>query len=116
MEFKREYLVEWAQPSKGYKEAYKLWLWYFYHCELYDSRICTGKNQYDDYVPMTNMEYKLINQNAIEKLHSIQYKRKSLECEGIYITENDWLLAKRNFSRYKLKALENEYKHYFENE
>ncbi|MDD2495979.1 MAG: hypothetical protein PHE29_12400 [Tissierellia bacterium] len=111
--FKREYLCEWFKPSESYQEAYKLWLWYNYHCELYDSQICTGRNEYEDYIPTTSEEYKLINTNAYKNLQHIKSERKRLERENIFITEADWLEAKKELSKYKLKGLEEEYKHYF---
>ncbi len=111
--FKREYLCKWTEPSKEYQEAYKLWLWYNYQCELYDSKICTGKNEYEDYMPASNLEYKLVNENACANLKIINKERKRLEEKGIYITSNDWLAAKKELCRYKLKALGKEYEYYF---
>lgn len=112
--FEREYLCQWLEPSKEYQEAYKLWLWYFYQCELYDSQICTGRNKYEDYMPASGLEFQLINKNAGNNLRYINEKRRELVAQGIFITNDDWKRAKEHFSRYKLKGLEEEYKHYFE--
>jgi len=114
--FKREYLCQWIEPSKEYQEAYKLWLWYFYNCELYDSIICTGRNEYEDFMPRTNEEMRLININASNNLRYIQTQRKNLKETGININEEDWNSAKRNFDRYKLQSLQEEYNHYFNKE
>lgn len=114
--FEREYLCQWLEPSAEYHEAYKLWLWYNYQCELYDSKICTGKNKYEDYMPTSSEEYRLSRSNASTNLRIIQDERKKLEQKGIYISGVDWLSAKKHFSRYKLKGLEEEYKYYFENQ
>lgn len=95
--------------SQSYNEAYKLWLWYNYQCELYDSRICTGKNEYEDYMPRTTEEFKLININARHNLKYIENERRRLKEKGIYITDEDWFACKNYFGRYKLKALEREY-------
>jgi hypothetical protein len=111
--FKAEYLCEWTGPSKEYQEAYKLWLWYNYRCELYDSKVCTGKNEYEDYMPASSEEYRLSASNASNNLRIIQDKRNKLKEKGIYINGEDWQSAKKHFSRYKLKALEEEYKYYF---
>ena len=37
-----------------------------YHdsCDAYDDRICSGKNEYGESTPRTNVEFQLINQNA----------------------------------------------------
>ena len=111
--FKREYLCEWIENT-SYTEAYKLWLWYNYHCELYNSKICTGSNEYGDYMPASDLEYKLIRQNAFKNLQIIQNERIALEQKGEIISERDWLQAKEHLCRHKLKALEEEYKYYFE--
>ncbi|NMB28376.1 MAG: hypothetical protein GX987_10055 [Tissierellia bacterium] len=111
--FKREYYCEWIR-SKEYQEAHKLWLWYNYHCELYDSKICTGSNEYEDYIPVSGVEFKLINQNAIRNLKHIQKERENLKYNGVNISDKDWNLAKKHFYNYKLKALEEEYKYYFQ--
>lgn len=113
--FKREYLCEWLENT-GYTEAYKLWLWYNYHCELYDSKVCTGSNEYEDYVPASIDEHRLVNKNSYQNFQYIQAKKESLKREGINITDEDWQSAKRHFSRYKLKALEEEYEKYFNKE
>ena len=112
--FQNEYLCKWVEPSEEYKEACKLWLWYNYHCELYDSKICTGKNEYEDYMPASTEEYRLSRSNAYINLKIIQDERSKLKEKGIYISGDDWLSAKKHFSRYKLKGLEEEYKYYFE--
>jgi hypothetical protein len=110
--FKREYYCKW-KPSKEYEEAYKLWLWYNYHCEKFDSQHCTNGNEYEDYMPASGTELRLVNQNAYHNLQYINNKRKELSKQDIIITESDWLDAKKHLCRYKLKALEEEYKHYF---
>jgi len=114
--FQNEYLCKWLEPSQEYQEACKLWLWYNYQCDLYDSKICTGKNEYEDYMPASSEEYKLSRSNAFTNLKIIQDERRKLKEKGIYITEDDWLSAKKHFSRYKLKGLEEEYKYYFKEE
>ena len=111
--FEREYLCQWLEPSVEYQEAYKLWLWYNYQCELYDSQICTGKNEYEDYVPVSGLEFQLINKNAGINFRYINEKRKELMTQGIFISNDDWQKAKKHFSRYKLKSLKEEYKYYF---
>lgn len=110
--FKREYLYEWVE-NKGYMEAYKLWLWYNYHCESFDSKVCTGSNEYEEHMPASIDEHRLINKNSYQNFQYIQAKRKSLNREGVNINDKDWQAAKSHFSRYKLKALEEEYKKYF---
>ena len=114
--FKREYLCKWLEPSKEYQEAYKLWLWYNYQCELYDSKVCTGKNEYEDYMPVTQDEYRASNINASNVMRYIGNERRKLKQQEIIISDEDWQSAKKHFSRYKLKALEEEYKYYFEME
>ena len=111
--FKREYLCEWV-GNAGYTEAYKLWLWYNYHCELYDSKICTGKNEYEDYMPASIEEHRMVNSHAFRQLKHIEHERSRLRKQGIDIRDEDWQSAKKHFYRYKLKALKEEYKCYFE--
>jgi len=111
--FKNEYYCKW-HLSKEYQEAYKLWLWYNYQCELFDSQVCTGRNEYEDYMPATDLEFKLSNKNAANYFNYILGKRKELKEQGIVISEEEWQSAKRYFSRHKLKSLEEEYKHYFD--
>jgi len=113
--FKREYLCEWLEPSLEYQEAYKLWLWYNYQCELYDSKICTGKSKYESYTPATPYERQASYTNAKNVLFYIENERKYLREQGIFITEEDWQSAKRHFNnhKYKLRGLEEEYKYYF---
>lgn len=113
--FKREYLCEWV-GNTGYTEAYKLWLWYHYHCESYDSKVCTGSNEYEGYMPASIDEHRLINKNAYQNLQYIQTKRGLLKREGVNISNEDWQNAKKHFSRYKLKALKEEYRTYFKEE
>lgn len=111
--FKREYLGKWIEPSIEYQEAYKLWLWYNYKCELFDSIVCTGKNKYEDYMPASSEEQNAININARNNMKYIENERRKLKQQGINITNEDWQSAKQHFSRYKLKGLEKEYKYYF---
>jgi hypothetical protein len=113
--FKREYLCEWIENT-SYTEAYKLWLWYNYHCELYNSKICTGSNEYGDYMPASIEEHRAVNKNAYQNLQHIQTKRELLKQEGVNISNEDWRNAKKHFSKYKLKALEQEYEIYFKEE
>lgn len=102
------------ETTQSYKEACKLWLWYHYQCEKYDSQICTGIHPLIEYLPITNQERELSYKNARENMNIINQKRKILllEC-GIEITKEEWLSAKMYYSRYKLKALEEEYNHVF---
>jgi len=100
--------------NKGYTEALKLWLWYNYQCELYDSTICTGSNEYEQYMPSSDKERKMINRNARENLNILYEKRKILEDNGMKITDGDWKNAKRHYNnRYTLAGLEKEYNYYF---
>ncbi len=115
-EFEREYLCKWIEPSKEYQEAYKLWLWYNYQCELFDSKICTGRNKYEDYMPATPYEYRASNNNARNVMQYIENERRKLRQRGIDISEEDWQSAKKHFHKYKLEGLEREYKYYFEKE
>lgn len=99
--------------DKAYQEAYKLWLLYNYQCELFDSKVCTSSNEYEDYMPRTYEESKLINRTALYRRRAIEHKREELREQGINISNDDWMNARSHFARYKLKALEEEYKHYF---
>jgi hypothetical protein len=114
-EFKKQYLNLW-RPSREYEEAYKLWLWYHYNCELYDSKICTGRNEYEAYIPANLDEHRLIILNCSRNMKTINTKRLLLKNENIIISEEDWIKARRSFIRFKLKALEQEYKTYFGDE
>ena len=48
--FKREYMSIW-QTSESYNQAYKLWIYYQYQCELYDRKVCTGFIRFDAIMP-----------------------------------------------------------------
>lgn len=108
--FGKEYYSKWEVQNYSYLRACWLWLWYHYHCELYDSKVCTGNNKYGDYMPASDLEYRSVRENSYKHLQFIQNKRLDFEKNGIIISEWDWQLAKKHYSRYKLKTLEEEYK------
>jgi len=43
--FMRKYLCKWNEPSEDYREAYKLWIKYYYECERFDQFVCIGKKR-----------------------------------------------------------------------
>ena len=51
-----------------------------YHecCDLYDDRICSGKNQYGESTPRTSAEFQLINTNAQQVRKRVILKGASL--------------------------------------
>lgn len=106
--FKREYQCVWVE-NKSYQEAYRLWLEYFYRTELYDSKVCTGSNEYEQFMPASHIEYKKSNQHARKRMEIIVAKRDYLRYEGITIADSDWQSAKIDTSRYNLERLEREY-------
>lgn len=110
--FKKEYLSKWI-PNKGYDEAYKLWVEYFYKTELFDSLVCTGSNEYENYLPANEIEHIKSYQNAIRQRNLLYEKRKYIVGSGIKITDEDWQSAKHQASKYKLDRLQQEYEYYF---
>jgi hypothetical protein len=99
MNFKREYLGKWVD-NIGYYEAYKLWLEYHYNCALFDSKVCTGFNEYEEHMPANQVEFGLLYRNARRQMQNIEFKRKCLINEGVAISDTDWQSAKEDVARY----------------
>lgn len=66
-QFEDQYFTRLLQPSPEFSLAYKAWAEYYFNCEEYDRKICTGFSFYGfekTAVPGTRFEFALINKNA----------------------------------------------------
>ena len=61
--FKKNYIQKFEIPERE-KQLMDLAKEYHGSCDAYDDRICSGKNEYGESTPRTNVEFQLINQNA----------------------------------------------------
>lgn len=110
--YKRRHLDKWVS-NESYHEAYKLWLYYNYKCEVYDSQVCSAVDDRGFYVPTTAKESQRIQKYANEQLKYIETKRIVFKNIGIEISNTEWQSAKSHFARHTLEELKKEYQYYF---
>ena len=107
--FMREYLCKWFEPSEGYKEAYKLWIKYYYECERFDQFVCTGDiDEYGFVKPSNGFESLAINGNASYLINNLY-----MEAKTIGICKEDIKRAKQDANRLTCKGLQEEYRRLF---
>ncbi|ATF13572.1 hypothetical protein A616_16780 [Brevibacillus brevis X23] len=73
MAFTNEY-IDWVNDKthKQHKQAFNLWVKYYYLTEKYDQQVCSNRSVYDGAaVPASPLEHSMINQNAARLYHEI---------------------------------------------
>ena len=106
--FKKEYMSIW-QTSESYNQAFRLWVYYQYQCELYDRKTCAGNIRFDGIMPSNAWEYAKINQHAYHEMTYILGEAKRLE-----INDNDWNEAKRDVNRLTWEGIQKEYQRLYQ--
>ena len=64
MDFKREYLGQWADPSELERNLDSLAEEYYRRTEAYDLEVCTGATVRGAIMPANDTQFMLINHNA----------------------------------------------------
>ena len=104
-----DYEYEWVSNSKCL-EAYKLWIEYYYKCELFDRSVCSKTNQNGEVIPCTLEERILVNNNA--SINLLDLVRRAFVME---INDEALDFAKMKASKLSWNEIEKEYKRLFEN-
>lgn len=66
LDYFEENYIQKFEISEREKQLMSLAKEYHDACDVYDNRICSGKNEYGESMPRTSVEFQLINQNAAQ--------------------------------------------------
>lgn len=101
-QFEQGYDSVFFTPNPHYEYAFKKWLEYYYHTEIYDRRVCKGfNNKTQEATPTSTVEYIDINRNAKRLMNKIvsDLREKNVD-------DNTWRLARDAASRYSHNEVE----------
>ena len=113
--FNKHYQCTFITPTKEQIKSYELWLYYYYHAELYDQFICSRVDEHGIAIPSNYKENRLVNQNARELYNYIHLAKREWENENkTIILKEDWELSRRELMQlFTFKGLKEEYNRVF---
>ena len=66
--FNKHYQCTFITPTKEQIKSYELWLYYYYHAELYDQFICSRVDEHGIAIPNSYEENRLVNQSKCKRI------------------------------------------------